>query len=94
VDTLIGVPRPRDDAPEKVTGQTRFAADGEIHGLLHARLVLASEPHALITSVDKEAALALPGVVAVLTAADLPTATTGTDRTAEPLAREEVVFSE
>ncbi len=93
MDTVIGVPRPRDDAPEKVTGQTRFAADGEIHGLLHARLVLASEPHALITSVDKAAALALPGVVAVLTAADLPTATTGTDRTAEPLAREEVVFA-
>ena len=30
MDTLIGVPRPRDDAPEKVTGQTRFAADPEV----------------------------------------------------------------
>ena len=35
----------------------------------------------------------LPGVVAVLVAADLPLATAGTDRTAEPLAREEVVFA-
>ena len=35
----------------------------------------------------------MPGVVAVLVAADLPTATVGSDRTAEPLAREEVVFA-
>jgi len=93
VTEIIGVRRPRIDAPEKVTGATRYAADGYVHGLLHARLVLATEAHALIRKVDKEAALEIPGVVAVLTAADLPTATTGTDRTAEPLAREEVVFA-
>jgi CO/xanthine dehydrogenase Mo-binding subunit len=92
-DTIIGVPRPRVDAPDKVTGATRFAADGHVHGLLHARPVLATEAHARIRGVDKDAALAVPGVVAVLVAADLPLATTGTDRTAEPLAREEVVFA-
>jgi CO/xanthine dehydrogenase Mo-binding subunit len=92
-DTIIGVPRPRIDAPDKVTGATRFAADGYVHGLLHARPVLATEAHARIRGVDKDAALAVPGVVAVLVAADLPLATTGTDRTAEPLAREEVVFA-
>jgi len=90
---VIGVPRPRIDAPDKVTGATRYAADGHVHGLLHARLVLSTEAHALIRHVEREAALAVPGVVAVLAAADLPTATTGTDRTAEPLAREEVVFA-
>jgi CO/xanthine dehydrogenase Mo-binding subunit len=90
---LIGVSRPRIDAPEKVTGATRFAADGHVQGLLHARLVLASEAHARIRSIDPTAALALPGIVAVLTAADLPLATTGTDRTSEPLAREEIVFA-
>jgi CO/xanthine dehydrogenase Mo-binding subunit len=90
---VIGVPRPRLDAPEKVTGQTRFAGDGAPLGLLHARPVLATEPHALIKAFDTEAASAVPGFVAVLTAADLPTATAGTDRTAEPLAREEVVFA-
>ena len=89
---VIGTRRPRLDAPEKVTGATRYAADGQVHGLLHARLVLATEAHALLEAVDKSAALATPGVVAVLTAADLPT-TTGTDRTAEPLARTEVVFA-
>ncbi|MGH3126445.1 MAG: xanthine dehydrogenase family protein molybdopterin-binding subunit, partial [Gaiellaceae bacterium] len=91
-DTL-GVARPRIDAPEKVTGATRFAADGFVNGLLHARPVLAIEPHARIRGFDTDAALAVPGVVAVLTATDLPLATTGTDRTSEPLAREEVVFA-
>jgi CO/xanthine dehydrogenase Mo-binding subunit len=93
VTDVIGVPRPRLDAPEKVTGKTRFAGDGAPPGLLHARPVLATEPHALIKAFDTEAASAIPGFVAVLTAADLPTATEGTDRTAEPLAREEVVFA-
>ena len=90
---VIGVARPRVDAPEKVTGQTRYAADGHVYGLLHARLVLATETHALIERINGADALEIPGVVAVLTAADLPTATAGTDRTAEPLAREEVIFA-
>jgi CO/xanthine dehydrogenase Mo-binding subunit len=93
VTDVIGVARPRVDAPEKVTGQTRYGADGHVHGLLHARLVLATEAHALIERVNSADALELPGVIAVLTAADLPTATQGTDRTAEPLAREEVIFA-
>jgi CO/xanthine dehydrogenase Mo-binding subunit len=91
--TLIGVARPRVDAPDKVTGATRYAADGHVHGLLHARPVLSTEVHARIRGVDGEGALGRPGVVAVLVASDLPLATTGTDRTSEPLAREEVVFA-
>jgi len=93
VTEIIGTRRPRIDAPEKVRGATRYAADGPVHGLLHARLVLATEAHALISRIEKDAALAVPGVVAVLSAGDLPTATTGTDRTAEPLVRNEVVFA-
>ena len=57
--SVIGVARPRLDAPDKVTGATRFAADGHVHGLLHARLVLASEPHARVRGIDREAALAI-----------------------------------
>jgi CO/xanthine dehydrogenase Mo-binding subunit len=90
---LIGVARPRLDAPDKVTGATRYAADGYVHGLLHVRPVLATEAHARIRGIDGSAALALPGVVAVLAAADLPIASAGTDRTSEPLARDEVVFA-
>jgi CO/xanthine dehydrogenase Mo-binding subunit len=92
-ESVIGVARPRLDAPDKVTGATRFAADGHVHGVLHARLVLSTEAHALVKGFESDAALALPGVVAVLTAADLPTEASGNDRTAEPLAREEVVFA-
>jgi CO/xanthine dehydrogenase Mo-binding subunit len=92
-ESVIGVARPRIDAPEKVTGATRYAADGYVHGLLHARLVLSTEAHARIRGVEKGEALAVPGVVAVLAAGDFPIATTGNDRTAEPLAREEVVFA-
>jgi CO/xanthine dehydrogenase Mo-binding subunit len=64
-----------------------------VHDLLHARPVLATEPHARILRVDKEAALSIRGVVAVLIASDLPIASPGTDRTSEPLARAEVVFA-
>ena len=41
---VIGVARPRLDAPDKVTGATRYAADGYVHGLLHARLVSRPSP--------------------------------------------------
>jgi CO/xanthine dehydrogenase Mo-binding subunit len=91
--STLGTARPRIDAPEKVTGATLYAADGYVHGLLHARLVLSTDPHARILSIGSTAALDAPGVVAVLTASDLPIVSSGVDRTAEPLAREEVVFA-
>src|SRR3954447_9878077 len=61
-------------------------------GLLHARPVLAAEAHAKLVSVDGSAALEIPGVVAVLTAADLPLKG-GSGRVAEPLGRGEFVWS-
>ena len=51
------------------------------------------EAHARIASIDAEAAKAMPGVVDVLTAADLPVSPAAPGRAGEPLAREEVVFS-
>ena len=89
----IGVSTPRRDSEPKVRGAIRFAADTSVPGLLHARLVLAHEAHALITAIHTDAAAALPGVVAVLTAADLPLVTTGPGRMYEPLASEEVVYA-
>ncbi|MEX0850424.1 MAG: xanthine dehydrogenase family protein molybdopterin-binding subunit, partial [Gaiellaceae bacterium] len=70
-----------------------YAADGYVHGLLHARPVLSTEAHARIRGIERDAALAVPGVVAVLDAGDLPIAASGNDRTVEPLAREEVIFA-
>jgi CO/xanthine dehydrogenase Mo-binding subunit len=89
----VGVSTPRLDSEQKVRGTTRFAADARIQGLLHARLVLSHEAHALISEIRTEAALALPGVVAVVTAGDLPLAASGPGRLFEPLALEEVVYA-
>ena len=89
----IGVSVPRRDSEPKLRGTARFAADLSLPGLLHARLVLAHEAHALISAIRTETALAQPGVVAVLTASDLPIVASGKGRRYEPLAREEVVYA-
>src|SRR5687767_10555105 len=69
---LIGQPAKRIDGERKVTGVEQFTADLRIPGMLYARPVTSPYAHARVRSIDKEAALALPGVVAVLTADDLP----------------------
>jgi CO/xanthine dehydrogenase Mo-binding subunit len=70
--SVIGRSLPRIDGEEKVTGRTRYAADRELRGLLHARLVLSPHAHARIRRLPVAAARAVPGVVAVLTGEDLP----------------------
>jgi CO/xanthine dehydrogenase Mo-binding subunit len=89
----IGRARPRPDAPPKVRGALRYGADRAVPHLLHARPVLATRAHARIVGVEREAALAVPGVVAVLTADDLPIRSDRPDRMARPLARGEVLFA-
>jgi CO/xanthine dehydrogenase Mo-binding subunit len=91
--TTIGQPRRRRDGEPKVRGATRYTADMPVHGLLHGRLVLSAEAHARLTGVDASAALALPGVVAVLTARDLPLVENAAGRAGLPLARDEVLWS-
>ena len=91
--TAIGRSIPRVDGGPKVTGAARFAGDIGARGLLHGRPVLALPAHALIERIDASAALAVPGVIAVLTAADLPIVTEGTDRLHEPLARREILWA-
>ena len=68
---IVGHRTKRIDSPPKLTGQERFTADLKLPGLLHARPVGSPYAHARILGIDKSAALAIPGVVAVLTAADL-----------------------
>lgn len=93
--TLIGVSRPRIDSEEKVRGETRYTDDLPPVGreLLHGRLVLSLYAHARIAAIDAGSALRLPGVVAVLTARDLPIRGTGSARMFAPLARDQVVFA-
>src|SRR5829696_490565 len=70
--TLIGASLPRPDALGKVTGATNYPGDLVKPGMLQLKVVFAERPHARITALDISAALAHPGVVAVLTATDVP----------------------
>ncbi|MEV1107916.1 molybdopterin cofactor-binding domain-containing protein [Micromonospora sp. NPDC049751] len=57
---------------EVVTGAARYTFDVDVPGLLHLKVLRSPHPHARILAVDTTAALALPGVHAVLTHADAP----------------------
>src|SRR5579859_1447173 len=88
---LIGAPLPRPDAPGKVTGLTCYPADLIKPGMLHLQVVFAHRPHARILSVDTSAALNHPGVVAVLTAADVPFNAFGLISADQPVLCDDVV---
>ena len=62
---------PVDHLP-KVTGRARYAEDFRADGMLFTKLLLSPMPHARVRSIDSAAALAMPGVRAILTADDLP----------------------
>ena len=64
--------RPRVDAREKVTGRLKYAADVAVEGLLYGMMVPSTIARGRVVAVSTEAALAVPGVVRVLTAADCP----------------------
>jgi CO/xanthine dehydrogenase Mo-binding subunit len=68
----VGIAIPRPDGAEKVTGQVQYVADLRPRGLLHAKLLRSPHAHARIVWIDASRARALPGVRAVLTAADVP----------------------
>src|SRR5256886_14390701 len=69
---VVGKPAKRIEGLEKVTGSARYTEDLYLPGMLHARLVLSPHPHARVVAVPREIALAVPGVAAVVTEADLP----------------------
>src|SRR5437763_11211065 len=72
MSTLIGASVPKPDALGKVTGATAYPADLVRADMLRIKIVFAHRPHARIRSIDASQAMAHPGVVAVLTAADVP----------------------
>src|SRR5579883_449551 len=67
----FGAAVPRIEDPELVSGRGRYLDDIVLPGMVHAAFVRAAQAHARIKGIDVAAAAALPGVVAVLTAADL-----------------------
>ena len=70
--TVIGKPRPIGDAALKVTGQKIYVGDMELPGMLYAKVLLSTVPHARIKSIDTSVAEALPGVKAVATYKNTP----------------------
>lgn len=59
------------DVRQRVTGQTPFVVNHEVPGMLHCRLVRSTAAHARITAISTERARSEPGVIAVVTGADL-----------------------
>jgi xanthine dehydrogenase molybdenum-binding subunit len=70
--SLIGQRIPKMDAPEKASGRTRYIDDITLPGQLYAAILRSSRVHARILRIDVSRARALPGVHAVITAADVP----------------------
>ena len=59
------------DGPDKVTGGARYTFDVTLPGMVHAKVLRSPHPHARIVAIDASRAEALPGVVAVVTGADV-----------------------
>lgn len=68
----VGLPLPRNDVLYKVRGRARYAANIEVEDMLHCRFVRSEQAHARITRIDTAQAEAAPGIVAVLTGAEIP----------------------
>lgn len=62
----------RIDAAGKVTGKTEYPGDLTPENLLYGKVLFSQQPHARMISMDLSAAEAVPGVVAILTAKDVP----------------------
>jgi CO/xanthine dehydrogenase Mo-binding subunit len=74
----VGKALPRIEGQEKVTGQTKYAADLAVPGVLWAKTLRSPIPHGRIRSIDTKRAKELAGVHAVLTGADVPDLFVGT----------------
>jgi len=69
---LIGKDYPTPDLYAKVTGLAKYAEDYHADGMLFCKLLLSPLPHARVKHIDTRAALAMPGVKAILMADELP----------------------
>ena len=72
--SIVGRSVPRYELADKLTGTAQYSADISLPGLLHGVIVRSPYPHADVLSVDASDALALPGVRAAVTPADVPDA--------------------
>lgn len=98
---VIGTRPIRHDGPDKVTGRAIYGADFKLPGMLYGKILRSPHAHAAIRSIDVSAALAHPGVRAVVTGQDLPLAASldealwgnvGTNLATNVLARDKALY--
>src|SRR3954470_20500247 len=70
--SVLGRRLPKVNVWSHLTGSARYADDLRLPRMLHGRLLRSTRPHARIVSIDASRALAHPGVVGVVTGADMP----------------------
>ena len=91
--SVIGQPIVRGEGPEKVSGQSVYASDVILPGMLWGKVLRSPLPHARIVSIDASRARELPGVHAVITGQDIPDRRVGRLlRDCPVLARDKVLF--
>lgn len=61
------------DVRAKITGQAKYAEDFKMDGMVFVKLLLSPMPHANVKNIDASEALAMDGVIDILTADDVPT---------------------
>jgi xanthine dehydrogenase molybdenum-binding subunit len=86
--SLIGKNFTPPDVHAKVTGRAKYSEDARADGMLFCRLLTSPVPHGRIRNIDTSAALAMDGVVAVLTADEVP----NPPSPGEPILTNEPVF--
>jgi xanthine dehydrogenase large subunit len=85
-----GAPMPHESAHLHVAGEAMYVDDiPELAGTLHAALGLSNKAHAVVKSIDLAPVRAMPGVVAVLTAQDIPG-----DNNCGPIAHDDPIFAD
>jgi CO/xanthine dehydrogenase Mo-binding subunit len=71
-EKLIGTDIAPPDLHAKITGRAKYAEDFRAPGMVFAKLLLSPMPHARVRNIDTSRALAMPGVIDVLTADEVP----------------------
>jgi len=88
--SLIGKRVPKPDGPDKAVGRTRYVNDMELPRMLIGKIKRTDRVHATILRIDTSKAEALPGVHAVITAADTPRIGIGVNKDNPPLKGDKV----
>lgn len=88
--SVVGRRQPKLDAPDKAVGRAIYGHDVRLPGMLHGRILYSAHPHARVLHVDVTRAERLPGVHALVTAADNPPTRFGYGKDNTPLKGEVV----